>query len=154
MPRGKETMTASQLANTQAHKWQKGHSGNPKGRPKDRVKELLKTILPKSRLRRSEALTMDEINTIERMILSLELADLQLLAKTDETPAYAKSLAMAAIIDMKNGKTTTMERLRDRQYGTAKQSIDVTSDGKPIGQPRQLTTDEAKELIRQLNDEY
>ena len=28
------------------------------------------------------------------------------------------------------------------------------SDGKPIGQPRQLTTEEAKELIRQLNDEY
>ena len=61
---------------------------------------------------------------------------------------------MAAIIDMKNGKTTTMDRLRDRQYGTAKQSIDVTSDGKPIGQQRQLTTEEAKELIRQLNDEY
>lgn len=154
MPRGKETMTESQLANIEGHQFAKGKSGNPAGKKKDRVKELLKAVLPKSKLKKSEALTIDEINTIERMILSLELSDLQLLAKTDETPAYAKTLAMASIIDMRNGKTTTMDKLRDRQYGTAKQSIDVTSDGKPIGQPRQLTTEEAKELIRQLNDEY
>ena len=74
-------------------------------------------MLPKSKLKKSEGLTQDEINTIERSILAMELSDLQVLAKADETPAYAKTLAMAAIIDMKNGKTTTVDRLKDRQYG-------------------------------------
>ena len=84
MPRGKETMTESQLANIESHKWQKGQSGNPRGKKKDRVKALLKQVLPKSKLKKSEALTLDEINTIEKSILVLELADLQLLAKADD----------------------------------------------------------------------
>lgn len=154
MPRGKETMTESQLANIEGHQFAKGKSGNPAGKKKDRVKELLKAVLPKSKLKKSEALTIDEINTIERMILSLELSDLQLLAKTDETPAYAKTLAMASIIDMRNGKTTTMDKLRDRQYGAAKQSVDVTSNGMCIGQQRSMTPDEARALLNELDNEF
>ena len=140
MPRGKETMTESQLANIESHKWQKGQSGNPRGKKKDRVKALLKQVLPKSKLKKSEALTLDEINTIEKSILVLELADLQLLAKADDTPAYAKTLAMAAIIDMKNGKTTT--------------KVDITTGGKPIEQGRPLTREEQIEYLKKLEEEY
>ena len=154
MPRGKETMTESQLANIESHKWQKGQSGNPRGKKKDRVKALLKQVLPKSKLKKSEALTLDEINTIEKSILVLKLADLQLLAKADDTPAYAKTLAMAAIIDMKNGKTTTMDRLMDRQYGKPQQKVDITTGGKPIEQGRPLTREEQIEYLKKLEEEY
>lgn len=154
MPRGKETMTESQLANIESHKWQKGQSGNPRGKKKDRVKALLKQVLPKSKLKKSEALTLDEINTIERSILSLELADLQVLAKADETPAYAKTLAYAAIIDMKNGKTTTMDRLMDRQYGKPQQKVDITTNGKTLEQSRPLTREEQIEYLKKLEEEY
>lgn len=154
MPRGKETMTESQLANIESHKWRKGQSGNPNGKRKDRVRELLRRMLPKGKLKKSEALSLDEINTIERSILALELSDLQVMAKADETPAYAKTLAMAAIIDMKNGKTTTMDRLMDRQYGKPQQKVDITSGGKEIGQGRPLTREEQIEYLRQLEEEY
>ena len=154
MPRGKETMTESQLANIESHKWPKGQSGNPKGKPKDRVKALLKQVLPKSKLKKSEGLTQDEINTIERSILAMELSDLQVLAKADETPAYAKTLAMAAIIDMKNGKTTTVDRLMDRQYGKPQQKVDITTNGKQIQQGTPLTREEQIAYLKKLEEEY
>ena len=144
----------SQLANIESHKWQKGQSGNPKGKPKDRVKALLKQVLPKSKLKKSEGLTQDEINTIERSILALELSDLQVLAKADETPAYAKTLAMAAIIDMKNGKTTTVDRLMDRQYGKPQQKVDITTNGKQIQQGTPLTREEQIAYLKKLEEEY
>ena len=146
-------MTESQLANLEEHKWRKGQTGNPNGRPKNRVKILLQQILPKNKLKKSGALTLDEINTIEQSILALELSDLQVLAKADETPAYAKTLAMAAIIDMKNGKTSTMSLLMDRQYGKPQQSIDITSNGKTLEQVP-LTRAEQAEYLKHLEEEY
>ncbi len=154
MPKSKETMTESQLANIESHKWRKGQSGNPGGKPKDRVRELLKKMLPKSKLRSVEALTLEEINTIEGSILAMELSDLQSLAKAEETPAYAKTLAVAAIIDLKNGKTTTMDRLMDRQYGAPQQRVDITSNGNTVGQGRPMTREEQAEYLRRLEEEY
>ena len=99
-------------------------------------------------------LTQDEINTIERSILAMELSDLQILAKADETPAYAKTLAMAAIIDMKNGKTTTVDRLMDRQYGKPQQKVDITTNGKQIQQGTPLTREEQIAYLKKLEEEY
>lgn len=145
-------MTAAQLANLKAP-WTSKTRPEPtnKGRKKNRVNELLKKIISPTRLKRSESLSLEEINTIEQKVLALELSELQLLAKTDETPAYAKTLAMAIVIDMKNGRTTTVDKLRDRQYGTVKQSVDVTTAGHAISQPHQMTGAEAKKLIEKIN---
>lgn len=71
-----------------------------------------------------------------------------------DTPIWVLNVISAINSDIRYGRTSTVEMLFDRVFGKVNQSIDVTSDGKPIGQPRQLTTEEAKELIRQLNDEY
>lgn len=77
-----------------------------------------------------------------------------MLAKADETPAYAKTLAMAAIIDMKNGKTTTMDRLMDRQYGKPQQKVDITTNGKTLEQGTPLTREEQIEYLKKLEEEY
>ncbi len=153
MPKGKETMTASQLANLEKGKFKPGQSGNPAGKKKDRVRELLRRVLPKEKLKKSEALTVDEINTIEKRILSLELSDIQLLAKLDETPAYMKALAMAIIIDMKNGQTKTVDLLRSRQYGTPQQKVDLTSGGMPLHQ-KEITPEQAKAVLADIEGEY
>ena len=128
-PKPKRVPTEAQLANLRGHEFKKGQCGNPKGRPKNRINSLLKEILPKSKMKKiKQELTKDEVNTIEKQVLQLELSDLQLVAKADSTPAYLKALAMAIIIEMKNGKTSTVDRLRDRQYGAINQKMDVTGD--------------------------
>ena len=153
MPKGKDTMVPAQLANLEKGKFQPGQSGNPAGRKKDRVKALLKEVLSKASLRKATALTNFEIDTIEQTVLALELPDLQLIAKYDKTPAYMKTLAMAMIIDMKNGQTKTVDLLRSRQYGTPKQNIDVTTAGAPLNQTS-LTQEQAKQLIADLEEDY
>lgn len=148
-----ENMTPAQLANLEKGRFQPGQSGNPAGRKKNRVTALLKQVLPKGSIKKSEALSIDEINTIEKSVLSLQLADLQLLAKMQETPAYMKTLAMAIIIDMKNGQTKTVDLLRSRQYGTPTQKMDLTSGGQPIHQ-REMSPEQAKKVIAELDEEY
>lgn len=153
MPRGKEYMTASQLANIENHKWKKGQSGNPKGASKNRVKAFLKTILNKNKLKKTEGLTMAEINTIEKKVLELGLPDLQVLAKSDGSPAYLKNLCLAIITDMKHGKTDTVQKLRERQYGQVKQQIEVTgADGAPLLQ-QPMTQEQAKDFINELESD-
>lgn len=150
MPRDKEHMTASQLANLEPYKFKKGQSGNPAGRQRNRVADYIKTITTKGHLKKSTGLTINEINTIERKVLELRLSELQTIAKDDEAHAYFKGLCMAVIIDMKNGRTDTISKLRERQYGQTKQQIEVTGkDGAPLMQ-QPMTQEQAKELINKL----
>lgn len=143
-------MTPRQLSNIEGHKWKKGQSGNIHGRPKNRIKELLQQFLPKGKVKKSAALTIEEINTIEQSVLSLELSDLQTLAKADETPAYAKILAVAAIIDLKNGRTFTIDKLRDRQYGKVTDKLEITGkDGAELFKGIEVS-DEQKNRLRQI----
>lgn len=115
-------LSEAQIAVLEKNKFVPGVSGNPKGRPKNRVTELLDELLPKKSVRElKEDLTQSEIDTIERKSLQFEINDLKALAKSERTPAYLKSLVLAIIIDMKNGRITTVDKLRDRQYGAVKQ---------------------------------
>lgn len=81
--------------------------------------------------------------------------DLKLLAKWDEAPAYPKGLAIAVLNDMKNGKTTTLDKLRERQYGKPTQRMEVTGkDGGDLIPARTLSKEEAAELLKSLNEKY
>ena len=92
-----------------------GQSGNPKGRPKSRVPEqLVKIFGSKARAKKFYSLSAGEIDEWESAILSMSANDLKLLAKWDEAPAYPKGLAIAVLNDMKNGKTTPLDKYRDR----------------------------------------
>ncbi len=136
--------------------WQPGQSGNPKGRPKNRV---INTWLPacfgKKRTKQMEELTIDEINTIERRLLVASAGELATLAKWDDAPTYAKNLAMAILFDTKHGKTTTIDKLRERQYGKAVQKVELTGkDGADLIAPRVLTKEEIGDLLSKLEKDY
>ena len=77
------------------------------------------------------------------------------MAKWDEAPAYPKGLAIALLTDMKNGKTTTLDKLRERVHGKEIQRIELTGkDGAALIEPRTLTKDEARALFEELQDKY
>jgi hypothetical protein len=60
---------------------------------------------------------------------------------------------MAIITDMKNGKTDTVQKLRERQYGQVKQQIEVTgADGAPLLQ-QPMTQEQAKDFINELESD-
>ena len=102
-------------------------------------------------MRENTNLSEAEIHAIEQIILSLDIKALQAVAKADGTPAYMKTLAMAAIMDMKNGKTQTVNLLRDRQFGAVKKNVDVTSNGQRM-MPQSLTPKEAREMLKKIEE--
>lgn len=142
--------------------YKKGQSGNPNGRPPNRVPEqLVKIFGSKQRAKDFYNLNGEEIDSWEKAILSMTTPQLSLLAKWEETPIYPRGLAISIITDMKNGATKTLDKLRDRQYGATRKSIDVTTNGKDIAKiqsdPLQLhivtSTDEYKKILEEINKE-
>lgn len=140
----------------EAYQFKLGQSGNPKGRPKSRVPEqLVKIFGSKARAKKFYSLSSVEIDEWEAAILSFSTNDLKLLAKWDAAPAYPKGLAIAVLSDMKNGKTTTLDKLRERQYGKPTQRMELTGkDGGDLIPARTLTTEEAADLLQSLNEKY
>lgn len=140
-----------------ACRFKPGQSGNPSGRPKSKAIAQMTKIIGKKALKKAYGMGSAEVDEWERRMLACTLADLQLIAKNDETPTYPKALAMAIIIDMKNGRTTTVDKIRDRQYGSVKQQVEVTGkNGAPLmpKQERILTQAEARTLIMQLERDF
>lgn len=142
--------------NIRPHQFKPGQSGNPKGRPKSRVPEqLVKIFGSKARAKKFYSLSAVEINEWEAAILTFSANDLKLLAKWEDAPAYPKGLAIAVLRDMSNGKTTTLDKLRERQYGKPTQRMEVTGkDGGDLIPARTLTKEEAAELLNSLNEKY
>lgn len=140
----------------EAHQFKPGQSGNPKGRPRSRVPEqLVKIFGSKARAKKFYSLSSVEIDEWEAAILSFSANDLKLLAKWDAAPAYPKGLAIAVLSDMKNGKTTTLDKLRERQYGKPTQRMELTGkDGGDLIPARTLTKEEAADLLQSLNEKY
>ena len=118
-------MTAAQLANLEKGRFKRGVASNPKGRPPNRVAALLKKVLPTKGRKSFDGLTADEVNTVERSLLSMREEDLVELKKSPETPFYMKALASALLSDMKAGRMTAADTLRSRQYGAVMQPVGV-----------------------------
>ncbi len=100
-------------------------------------------------------MSQTELRDWEETLMVATSNELTLICKADESPAYAKGIAFAILGDMKNGKTTTLDKLRDRVYGKLEQKVEVTGKGgEPlVQQNRQLTREEAQEFIRKLEEE-
>lgn len=135
----------------EAHKWKPGQSGNPHGRPRNRVKDLMEGLLTVKQVKENTNLDQRDIDAIEQIILSLDTPALQAIAKSEKTPVYMRTLAMAAMWDMKNGKTQTMNLLRDRQFGAVKKQVDVTTNGESMA-PQSMTPDEARDLLKRIEE--
>jgi hypothetical protein len=144
------------VENILPHRFQKGTSGNPKGRPKNRVPEWLAEILgDKKKAKKFDALSRLEMEELDAALISLTLDQLKFIVKWDAAPAYAKVTAAALLLDMKNGRTATIDKIRERIHGKAIQRVELTgADGSDLMPARTLTKEEVKEFFEKLEDEY
>lgn len=127
--------------------WKPGQSGNPKGRAKNRVPEsLVKIFKSKKRAREFYSLSNEEIDDWESAVMTLNTSQLKDLAKWEDAPSYPKGLAIAILSDMRDGRTTTLDKLRARQFGEATQKVEIT------GKSSMLVRQE-NDIIGQLTDE-
>lgn len=141
--------------NVMPHRFKKGQSGNPKGRPKNRVNEQFIQCFGKKRAKAIEGLTQLEIDAWEQKLMVATSSELTVIAKWDEAHVYGKTLAMALLFDIKNGRTTTIDKLRERQFGKPTQKIELTgADGRPLMPPAPMTQEEARAFIRELEEKY
>lgn len=149
MPKGKETMVEAQLNNLKPYK--KGQSGNPKGRPKNRADEFFRKIVGLKSLRKTQGLSLDEVNTIERKLLEVTQSDLKAIIESEEASIYLKTLARAIIFDMKAGQTKTVAKLREMQYGAITQTVELSGvGGKPLFT---MSENEIKDEIERIRNQ-
>lgn len=137
------------------YEFKPGQSGNPKGRPKNRVPGTLAKVMPKTKAKKFAQLTAEEVNTWEAALLTMQLDELSNLAKEVEAPVYVRGLAMAILIETKQGKCNTLDKLRQHVYGRDIQQMQLTgADGKELIPARVLTKEEMQGMWKQLDEEY
>lgn len=131
--------------------WKKGQSGNPAGRAKSRVNEALKSIkMTKKAFREHYNMDLREVDEWERLLLTLSRAELTRLGNREDLPVYVVSLIKAIMWDYNHGKTATIDRIRDRQFGAIVRRVEMSGpDGGPIIQ-RELSVKEAKDFINSI----
>lgn len=97
--------------------FKKGQSGNPNGQPRkaNRIADLMRNLYGYDGAVRG--ITKAEADATDAAVLSMDEAGLKQLAASREAPAYARTLAIAIITDMQNGRTTTIDRLHERRFG-------------------------------------
>lgn len=100
-----------------ATQFKKGERANPNGRPQNRI---LRAIVKNKTMKGLEVLTKDEIKTCDKWVLSMSTTQAAELVKRDDIPTYLRTLLAAVLSDMKNGRTATIDRLRDRYIGDVK----------------------------------
>lgn len=112
-------------------------------------------VMSKSKAKKFEALSGTDCDDIEAQLLTYTTDELKAVAQWADASAFAKAKAIAILTDMKNGKTTTIDRIRERLHGKPAQRMEVTGkDGADLIPARTLTKEEAQELFSDLNKEY
>ena len=135
--------------------WKPGESGNPNGRPPSRVEAWLSKPLGKRKAKKIEKLTKTELTEIDETLYSIGTEALKTIAQSKDIPCYITDIAMAILKDHRDGKTTTIDKIRERLHGKPVTKFEITgADGVPFLPPNQqpMTQEQAQEFLKALND--
>lgn len=103
---------------------------------------------------RYENLSKEDFVEMSNFLMQCTREEFKDIAENKETPMWVINMISALKNDIDKGQTDTIERLWDRQWGKAKNSMEITgAEGKDLIPQRPLTKEELKELHRQLEEE-
>lgn len=150
--------------------WKKGQSGNPNGRqPNTSVREWLAEIIGEEEAEKLLAatkkkgrgkvkdsdgelmpLTKAERDKADRMIPKLSPSILKAIIKNGNTPVYVAGRAVGVLFGLQEGKTDTLDKMEERQFGKDAQRIELTgADGESLGmQPFAVEIIDRREQVR------
>lgn len=115
--------------NTKGNRFSSTNQPKKNGRKPALYTQLLKMVGKKVTL----DLSREDFNKINQWVLERNKAELQAIMLNPDTPAFMLSLISAIVSDIKNGKNAAVEAIFDRVYGRARQTTDITTNGKEIG---------------------
>jgi len=126
-------------------RYKKGESGNPKGRPKKTFTALF------TEYNGTELLTSADLNTLVRLVLSLDMVELRKLAADEKQSIAARALARKAIESGKEGMRT-LDALLDRAFGKVKEPVLQIAGTDKDGNATPLVVQIIRESIPKTDD--
>lgn len=100
-------------------------------------------------------MTTEEIKSYEEYLIGASSDDIALLGQDVSIPIYVRALARSIFLDTKNGRTTTLDKLRERIVGKETQRVELTgADGSDLIPAQRLTEEQAAQLMKKLEEEY
>lgn len=150
------------LENLKGHCFKKGQSGNAagfsaKGRRKREERILadkqFDELFGKGASKRFRLIdNVSDISWLNKLF-SCNAAELTAIAKWNDCPASVKNYAIAMLRDMKDGRTATIDRIRERLYGKPMQIVELTGKGgKDLMPQKDLDEDEIKRIISEMQE--
>lgn len=106
----------------------KGEVRNPTGKGGGQKHELLPILRKALNNPNAKALGMTkrQVEEWESTMITLSPQEIKAVISSPDTPSYAVNLGMAIISDIKNGRTITIDKLRDRIYGKIADKVELS----------------------------
>ena len=111
-----------------ARKFKKGQSGNPAGPPP----RLLSTITAELKAKGYERATANQVADAFETLMNVPQDELAKMVKDEKAPMSLRIVGKA-MLTAKGWEV--LQAMLDRAHGKAKQSMDLTSDNKPLPTP-------------------
>lgn len=126
------------MDNVTPYQFKKGQSGNPAGgsakmrkRKEERLlaEQQFDALFGKGASKKLKLIKNDDDLAWLQKLYSADAETLAKIAKWQGCPASVKSYAIAMLRDMQNGKTGTIDKIRERLFGKPTQYVELTGAG-------------------------
>lgn len=128
-------------------KFTKENQPKNRGRKPSRFKSIMKQLD-----REGEKLSVEDLNNIIKVLLTMSVKDIEKLAKDKKTPTSMLIIASSIAGDIESRQIVNLDKLLDRVFGKALEKSESTI--RNITPAKVLTKKEAKELFENCEKEY
>lgn len=106
-------MTGKQLAASKPTQFKPNQVSNPKGRPKAVARYQIAEALSVDEAS-LKSLSKTDYDDVDRLLPSMSTEQLKSIANNNDINIYVRNQAYAILVDLQDGKTATVDKMRDR----------------------------------------